>query len=51
METCDVCGSERLVWRKCKQLCLDCGGINRSCADLAEPSAAHADERARLVDS
>jgi hypothetical protein len=31
-----MCGSTRLVWRKCKQICLDCGGINRSCADLAE---------------
>jgi hypothetical protein len=35
-ETCEVCGSERLVWRKCKQVCLDCGTINRSCADLAD---------------
>jgi hypothetical protein len=39
-DTCDHCGSTRLVWRKCKQVCLDCGNINRSCADLAvdEPS-------------
>lgn len=35
-ETCEVCGSERLVWRKCKQVCLDCGTINRSCADLRD---------------
>jgi hypothetical protein len=35
-ERCDTCGSTRLVWRKCKQICLDCGAINRSCADLAE---------------
>ena len=34
-EVCGLCGSSRLVWRKCKQVCLDCGGINRSCADLA----------------
>src|SRR5207302_1011535 len=24
-ETCDHCGSTNLVWRKCKQICLDCG--------------------------
>lgn len=35
-DTCDFCGSEKLVWRKCKQVCLDCGSIVRSCADLAE---------------
>jgi hypothetical protein len=33
-ETCDVCGSTALVWRKCKQVCVACGNINRSCADL-----------------
>jgi hypothetical protein len=35
-ETCDHCGSTNLVWRKCKQICLDCGNVNRSCADLAD---------------
>ena len=37
MERCDHCGSTNLTWRKCKQLCLDCGQINRSCADLTAP--------------
>ncbi len=38
-EVCDHCGSARLEWRKCKQLCADCGNINRSCADLtADPA-------------
>jgi hypothetical protein len=35
-DTCDRCGSARLEWRKCKQVCLDCGTIVRSCADLAD---------------
>jgi hypothetical protein len=39
-ETCDHCGSTNLVWRKCKQICLDCGNVNRSCADLVEPHRA-----------
>ncbi|AHG89869.1 hypothetical protein J421_2332 [Gemmatirosa kalamazoonensis] len=38
-DTCDHCGSARLVWRKCKQICLDCGRINRSCADLRDDDA------------
>jgi hypothetical protein len=33
-ETCEYCASERLEWRKCKQICGACGQINRSCADL-----------------
>ncbi len=33
-EVCDICGSERVFWRKCKQLCLNCGSILKSCADL-----------------
>lgn len=33
-ETCDICGSARTTWRKCKLVCLDCQGIVRSCADL-----------------
>ena len=33
-ETCEFCGTAALVWRKCKQVCLACGNINRSCADL-----------------
>jgi len=33
-ETCDYCGSARLVWRKCKLICDDCKQINKSCADL-----------------
>jgi hypothetical protein len=35
MELCEYCGSARLEWRKCKQVCAACGNINRSCADLA----------------
>ncbi|HEY0931022.1 MAG TPA: hypothetical protein VGE27_13950 [Gemmatimonas sp.] len=33
-ETCEYCASDRLEWRKCKQICGACGQINRSCADL-----------------
>jgi hypothetical protein len=33
-ETCDHCGAEALVWRKCKMICESCGNINKSCADL-----------------
>lgn len=33
VEVCDVCGNPAVVWRKCKQLCLQCGTILRSCAD------------------
>ena len=36
METCEFCGSTKLVWRKCKQVCEECGNINRSCADLID---------------
>jgi hypothetical protein len=31
---CDVCGSDRVSWRSCKLLCLNCGTILKSCADL-----------------
>ena len=34
VETCEFCGSNALAWRKCKQVCLACGNIVRSCADL-----------------
>lgn len=33
-ETCDYCGAEGLVWRKCKLICEQCGNIVKSCADL-----------------
>ena len=33
-EACDICGSARTTWRKCKLVCLDCQAIVRSCADL-----------------
>lgn len=33
-EQCDVCGSDRVTWRKCKLICLNCGTILKSCADL-----------------
>jgi hypothetical protein len=31
---CDVCGSDRINWRNCKLICLNCGTILKSCADL-----------------
>ena len=33
-DPCDICGSARTVWRKCKLICLDCHAIVKSCADL-----------------
>lgn len=33
-ESCDVCGSMRTEWRKCKLVCLVCRQIVKSCADL-----------------
>jgi len=33
-ETCDVCGLRTLIERRCKVLCLNCGAIVKSCADL-----------------
>ena len=33
-ETCDVCGSTNIKEFKCKLVCLNCGTILRSCADL-----------------
>lgn len=33
-EVCEYCGMDALEWRKCKQICAECGQINRSCADL-----------------
>lgn len=33
-DVCDYCASERIVWRKCKLICEQCGQINKSCADL-----------------
>lgn len=34
VESCEICGSDRVSWRKCKQLCLNCGTILKSCSDL-----------------
>ncbi len=34
LEACEYCNAVALVWRKCKQICMQCGQINRSCADL-----------------
>jgi hypothetical protein len=34
VESCDYCGAEALVWRKCKLICESCGNIVKSCADL-----------------
>lgn len=33
-EECEICGSTRLEWRKCKLVCLHCRQILKSCADL-----------------
>lgn len=33
-EACELCGSPRTEWRKCKLVCLNCRQILRSCADL-----------------
>gem|GEM_PF-5558892 len=33
-EGCEICGSARTEWRKCKLVCLDCRQIVKSCADL-----------------
>jgi hypothetical protein len=33
-DRCDYCGAESIVWRMCKLICLNCGNIVRSCADL-----------------
>jgi len=38
--TCDICGSPRVVWRKCKLLCENCGTVLMSCADLGEEESA-----------
>jgi hypothetical protein len=34
-EACDLCGATALVERKCKVICMNCGSILRTCADLA----------------
>jgi hypothetical protein len=33
-DACDVCGSGRTEWRKCKLICANCNSIVKSCADL-----------------
>lgn len=33
-EVCDHCGSDKLVWVKCKLICKNCRQIMKSCADL-----------------
>lgn len=35
-EICDVCGADRVVWRRCKLICEHCGTIVLSCADLID---------------
>lgn len=32
--SCDVCGSERTAWVRCKLVCLACHSIVMSCGDL-----------------
>ena len=34
VECCEYCDAATLAWRKCKHICMSCGQINRSCADL-----------------
>jgi hypothetical protein len=34
VEVCEVCGSTNIKEIKCKLVCLNCGTILRSCADL-----------------
>jgi hypothetical protein len=33
-EPCVMCGGTAVTWRKCKLVCLSCGTILKSCADL-----------------
>lgn len=33
-EVCDWCGATTVTWRKCKLICVSCGQIVKSCADL-----------------
>jgi hypothetical protein len=33
-ESCEICGSADTLWRNCKLVCRNCGGVTRSCADL-----------------
>jgi hypothetical protein len=33
-DVCDRCGMATVVERKCKVICLNCGTILKSCADL-----------------
>jgi hypothetical protein len=33
-DVCDLCGSNRIVWRRCKLICENCHTILKSCADL-----------------
>lgn len=32
--TCDYCGSDDLMWIRCKLVCRHCHQINLSCSDL-----------------
>lgn len=34
MDVCPVCGGTNPEWKKCKQICLTCNTILRTCADL-----------------
>jgi hypothetical protein len=34
VDVCDVCGSTDIKEIKCKVICLNCGTILKSCADL-----------------
>jgi hypothetical protein len=31
---CERCGVHALAWRRCKLICVHCGTIVKSCADL-----------------
>jgi hypothetical protein len=45
LEVCDICGSNRVVEIKCKVVCLNCGTILKSCADLSDQLLRIADQR------
>jgi hypothetical protein len=35
-DSCDICGSTKIVWRNCKLICQNCGTMLKSCADLRQ---------------
>ncbi len=49
-ETCEVCGSTNIKEIKCKLVCLNCGTILRSCADLSRGAADRGLTKLRIAD-